>query len=676
MSNVSTTTARLELSLVDNITAPIKQIETSIERLKAAEAELGAASGIKRMGEAVQNLRGGFQKLTGSFSKMQSNVMSIGKTVIGAASSFAKTGDAVAKLSKETGLSVEELQELRYAAESSDVSTETFNESMKAFSKGLADARKGTGPLYSALKDTNPELLKSALAAENTGGALELLMGSMGDVKKADFTPEFLKAVFGKKGGDMKAFADMKPEEIAKLRKEVQSLGVVMSKQDAGNSGEFVETFTKLNKAITGVKNVVVAALLPAFTILGTKLTEVLVNNRDKIEVWAQKFGEELPGAIENAIKTVMSIGESFKTVIGLIETFTGPLDLVSIALGGFAAIKLAPLITSILDVGGAVLQLGPLFARAISTIMGAMGPVGWAILGIGLVVGEIIAEWDKFKAYWQNAWNEISSAFDQGWVQGIFEIYKRLNPLKLMMDGIEHLTNKYLGFSPTEIVTGWVTSIANLAISFYEQMKQTGANLVNGIVDGISSLGSSIKQTGTEMLQGFVDSIASFVDTLKNTGSNLAKSIVEGLSSLKDRLKQTVAEFYESMKGMGASMVQGILDGLSAAWSGLKSWLSSSITKLMPKKVLEWIGWDDSSSPAEVPDVVSDLNGKSPALKAIKAGEANAKPTHVDQSVGAVNMEMHIVSSADPKEIGEEVRKGTIKGIAETWRKEDAQFA
>src|SRR5574344_734614 len=57
------------------------------------------------------------------------------------------TGDMLNKMAQKTGMSVEELSKLTYAADLADVSTEALQKGITALSVGMAEAATGAGPM-------------------------------------------------------------------------------------------------------------------------------------------------------------------------------------------------------------------------------------------------------------------------------------------------------------------------------------------------------------------------------------------------------------------------------------------------------------------------------------------------------------------------------------------------
>ena len=74
--------------------------------------------------------------------------------IVAMTKSVADQGDALNKMSQKTGLAVEELSKLQYAADLSGVSSEALQKGLVSLSGGMVEAATGAGPLaekYAAL---------------------------------------------------------------------------------------------------------------------------------------------------------------------------------------------------------------------------------------------------------------------------------------------------------------------------------------------------------------------------------------------------------------------------------------------------------------------------------------------------------------------------------------------
>ncbi|EFO31325.1 hypothetical protein TRICHSKD4_3342 [Roseibium sp. TrichSKD4] len=473
----------IKVGLIDKITAPMRRVEKALDRLsrpikkiKRAFSTLADASGLAKVGERVRGLT--------------KRVKTLGVTIAGAGiaataaatkmvTGFAGAGDAIAKMGRATGMNVETLQALRYAGDRSGVDKASFDTSAMTFSKRLGEMKSGSGPMYAFLKKVGPELAKRMVAENDPTKAFEMALEALSEIKDESKRAAAATAMFGRSGQRMALFGEAGPEAIEKLKAEAFHLGAVISAEDAANGENLTDAMTNLGVVFEGLSNSIGASLAPVVTDLINKFNELVANNKELIRAWAENFAKDLPGHLKDLKQIISDVGETFGKIKSAIETVTGPVSNLELAIGALGAITLGPLVASILSVGAALLK--------VALIM-LFNPVGLIIAGIAGAALLIMDNWSELVSWWEGAWQKIAAAFDKGWVTGVWEVWNQFNPLTLIIKSLDHLSEKWLEFSPVDVVNGWLAELGALAGRFYEEMAALGRDMVNGILDGLAS--------------------------------------------------------------------------------------------------------------------------------------------------------------------------------------------
>lgn len=232
-------------------------------------------------------------------------------TFVAAATVFASTGSELDILSKRTGLSVESLGELKYAADVSGTSLEAIEKAFKKLQK----------------EGVSPEQFDQILA----------------DLSQIpDTTERAQKAIdlFGSKTG-----TQILPliDSLGELRGEAERLGLVMSSQDAAAAHE-------LEKAFEGSKAQFVALLAQIGAAIAGPLTDFLL--------WSQ-------GIVTSVIQWVHENPRLVRTiaaVTGAIAAATGGLVTFGVIL---TIITLHPIVAALTLIAAAVLGIATYFGLA-----------------------------------------------------------------------------------------------------------------------------------------------------------------------------------------------------------------------------------------------------------------------------------------------------------------------
>lgn len=228
------------------------------------------------------------------------------------ASKTADTADTFDKASLRTGLQVEELQRLNYAAGQSGVELSTLEKSAKKLNDRLGEVAEGNkttigmfDKLGVAVKDSNGNMKSSTEVYD------EVLMklADMGDTAEATAIGTDL---FGK------AFTDMKPllaegsAGIEELKNRADELGIVMS-EDAVSAGVvFGDTLSDIKQSLGGVFNSLMSAIIP---VLQT-VANLIIDNMPVIQGALNQLAPILTQMLSSILPPFIQLAESLLPII------------------------------------------------------------------------------------------------------------------------------------------------------------------------------------------------------------------------------------------------------------------------------------------------------------------------------------------------------------------------
>jgi len=175
--------------------------------------------------------------------------LGLGVVATGAVVAFAKksidAASAINDVAKAASVSTDTLQEMRHAASLSGISFDELDGSLQRFNKSIGEARAGSGSLYSYLKKVDQGLLDQVRSANSTDDALNLIFKAMKNVSNESERAALAAAAFGRSGVKLSVLAD----DYEILRKEAQSLGLVIDSQlikNADEAGDKLETLSRV----------------------------------------------------------------------------------------------------------------------------------------------------------------------------------------------------------------------------------------------------------------------------------------------------------------------------------------------------------------------------------------------------------------------------------------------
>jgi hypothetical protein len=277
--------------------------------------------------------------------------------------------DELAKTTRALDFPIEEFQEWRFAAEQSGVGQEVFNKSLKKFSKGVGEAKAGTGAMVTILKKANPELLKQLKSTDNVADAFDLYIKAIRETPGAMNKAALSSAAFGRAGVDMINLANASQEEIEKLREQMRENGLVTQEQAAA-AEEFNDMMNRLKLTIVSVFRDVVVPLLPDLTRFADTIRKWAVQNRAIIKAKVAEWAKKVAQAAKNLYKwfkkawpEIKKTGKAIVDFAGDVLEFVGTLwefkeVLIALALG-FGAVKVPMMGLKLAECAGTLTTMG-----------------------------------------------------------------------------------------------------------------------------------------------------------------------------------------------------------------------------------------------------------------------------------------------------------------------------
>ena len=271
----------IRLSVIDGgkVKAELSEIgekgERSLKKIEAAA--MPASGGLKLLSSAANDAKFQLQAATDRLGMLGSVLGKLGPAGLLAGASIAalgvgitalvmpvaRVGDEFFKLSQKTGVSVEALTALDYAAKLSDVSTEGMTKALQKLSVAMFDTQINGVEGSAALRALG-------VSATDVNGQIrptEQVLLDLADKFSAmpDGADKAALAVklFGKEGLSIIPFLNQGRAGITALMEEAQRLGLVMSEDVARASEIFNDNLTRLSAIFEGVQRQIGAAVIP-----------------------------------------------------------------------------------------------------------------------------------------------------------------------------------------------------------------------------------------------------------------------------------------------------------------------------------------------------------------------------------------------------------------------------
>jgi hypothetical protein len=235
--------------------------------------------------------------------------------------------DRIGELAEMTGVSVEEMSKLAYAAQLSATDSETLSASVSKLSKQMAEAASGSESAAAGFKAIG-------VSVTNADGSLRKTTDVLGDVadKFAQYEDGAAKSalaqeIFGKSGAQLIPFLNQGRQGIAELTDEADRLGLTLSQDAANAAGEFNDRLDQLKAAQQGLGVQIAQRLLPTLN----SLTGSLFNSAKNADLFGRTAEIAATGVkiLLTAGTLIVSVFNTLGSVIGgvgaaLVALFSG----------------------------------------------------------------------------------------------------------------------------------------------------------------------------------------------------------------------------------------------------------------------------------------------------------------------------------------------------------------
>ena len=395
----------------------------------------------------VRGLRQTEQKLKAfgdSIRNMGLKAIGLGSAILAplgaAAKTFADMGSRMWDMAKRTGVSVEALSALSYAAEQSGAGVDAFENGIRRMQRTLYDAGRGLSTATDALGELG--LTIQDLEGLSPEAQFRQLADRLDRIEDPSRKAAIAMTIFGRSGTELLPMLEGGAAALDAYEKHARDLGLIMSTEDAAAADVFGDALSDLWKVLKMSAFAVGAALAPTLK----DLSERIVRAAKTVTEWVR----ENQGFIVSALKVaavVVAVGIGL-TVLGTIISGLGT------AFGVLATIITA--VMAVLKVLAAVIAF---LASPVGLVIAAVVALGAAILYVTGAGGKALA-WlgERFKVLKEDALATFGGIAD-ALAAGDISLAAKILWLMLKMEwtrGVNFLEKVWLNFRNFFIKIGY----------------------------------------------------------------------------------------------------------------------------------------------------------------------------------------------------------------------------
>jgi len=286
---------------------------------------------------------------------------------------FSGFGDSVAKMARRTGLTVEALSELQYAAGQSGVEVSELENGFRRMQRTIYDADRGLSTATDAFADLG--LTVANLEGLSPEQQFKLLAERISRIEDPTRKAALAMTIFGRSGTQLLPMFASGARGIEVLQEQARQLGLTMSTEDAQAAEVFGDTLDRLWKVIRMGAFNIGAALAPTLQDLANKIMRVMKVASDWIKqnrgfiVSALKVGAVVV-AVGIGLTVLGTIISGLGTAFGVLATIVTAVMAVLKILAAVIAFLVSPVglvIAAVVALGAAILYVTGAGAKALA---------------------------------------------------------------------------------------------------------------------------------------------------------------------------------------------------------------------------------------------------------------------------------------------------------------------
>lgn len=522
----------------------------SAQQIKAAGEDL------KDVGDKISAAGQAFAPVSAAAGGLVAGLGALGYKAITSA-------DELNTLSKQTGISTDELQKMSYASDLVDVSIEDIVGSMKKMKNNMDSNSKSVQAAWQQLgvsvRDASTGEMRPAIDVFYDA------IAALSEVENETERDQLAMDLFGKSADSLAGIIDDGGAAFQEYGKQAQEMGLILS-------GDTLNSLNTINDTVDQTK-----------ATLGASLIEL-----------GATVAETLQPAIEKAAEIIGLVVEKLREM--------DPETLKTIATIGLVVAAIAPLLSAIGAIIGLIANI-MIAAPALGAIIAALtGPIGLVIAAVAAAVAAGIAlykNWDTVK----EKCSEFAARVSEKWNALKDYIVDRINTTK------ENVVNTWNNIQ--ESVTTTVETLKSRVQEKWDNLKQKVTDAVENIKKTAIEKWNALKETVTTTVEALKTAVAEKIESVKSDMTQkweaIKTTITNAITSAKESVATKVKEIYETIKTnvdsgvqylkdlpgkalqWGKDLIDNFLDGIKSAWDTGVSFISD-----IASDVADFIGFSE----------------------------------------------------------------------------------
>lgn len=465
-------------------------------------------------------------------------VIALGTAIYNQTKATAEYGDKVDKASQRMGISTEAYQEWAYVLDLAGGSIDGLEAGMRTLSRVLVDAADGSQSAFEALEAVG--LAAEDLEDMTLEDQLNTVIGALGEMESGAERTAAAQALLGRGAMDLGPLLNMTQEDIEAVKQEAHDLGMIMSEEDVAASATLMDSLTRFEGTLRGIRNTIFSEFLPGITQMIDGFTALMTGSENAADQIMAGFRSIVDTLTEN----VPEFGKvAVKLVFALVDGIMANLDeIISVAIDIIFAL-VNKIIELLPELAKAAVQI---ILTLVNKLIDELPRLIDTALELVLTLAEGIAD----------ALPQLIPAV----VKLILTIAKKLTAPDMALKLVEAAVQIIIGLAEglisalpelmeyiPEIIVQIVMTLIQLAPQLVAAAIKIIGALATGIVNNIPKVGEAFKN----VFEAIKKTITGWFDSIKEWGKDMIRNFVQGIKDMMQSVKDAVGKVGERIKDL-----------------------------------------------------------------------------------------------------------------------------
>lgn len=481
---------------------------------------------MQKVNDSFKNTNKNLQAFGANLQKVGASMAAVGASITAAlgvaVKSLANAADVADDTAKRTGLTVEAVQELAYAAKLCGTDLGTMEIALRTVQKNMAGTGQESATFKAALEGLGISLkdLQQMSPQEQFDTLSQAIAGVVDPSQRAGLA----MAVFGRSGTALLPMLAEGADGIARLKQEAHQFGYVMDQETAKAGSDFNDNLDRLKGSVGGLAQQIVAGMLPGLNTFVRAMAEVVFGIKD----WVSAH----PGLTKALAWVAAGVG-------GILTVFG-----------------------SLVAACGTFIALAPAIGAAFTV---ATGPVGVTVMAIAGLVTGIIAlykNWDTVSHYLMQTWRVLTALVLKAVEMQLAALEKLIGWVPKVGTAVQSALQKV-----KDLQTSTWESIGN---SQLEYEKKKNEQSVRNAQETEQKKAAVMVSTNAAAMEQVKTDTNKAHEELKAKHDGFWSYLYEASNAQSLNVSKTVSDVYSSLQSNLSTSFQDLFAQIGNGWKGL----------------------------------------------------------------------------------------------------------